>query len=90
MNTVKILNDSFYSQIIYNTSEKPNELIYFNNYTFFQINKYTYNSLDQESAIIGLNRVKAAPYIVLEEDSDHWGCKYEEDTNKYSKSLSHL
>jgi len=81
LNKVKMLNDSFYFQKIDNTSENSNELTNFNNYTFFQVNKYTDDSIEQESAIIGLNRVKGAPYMVLEESSDHWGCKYEEDTN---------
>lgn len=81
LNKVKMLNDSFYFQKIDNTSENSNELTNFNNYTFFQVNKYTDDSIEQESAIIGLNRVKGAPYKVLEESSDHWGCKYEEDTN---------
>ena len=81
LNKVKMLNDSFYFQKIDNTSENSKELTNFNNYTFFQVNKYTDDSIEQESAIIGLNRVKGAPYKVLEESSDHWGCKYEEDTN---------
>lgn len=81
LNKVKMLNDSFYFQKIDNFAKNPNELTKFNNYTFFQVNKYTNDSVDQESAIIGLNRVKGAPYMVLSEDSDHWGCKYEENTN---------
>ena len=81
LNKVKMINDSFYFQNINNTAENLNELTNFNNYTFFQVNKYTYDSVDQESAIIGLNRVKGAPYMVLEENSEHWGCKFEEDTN---------
>ena len=81
LNKVKMINDSFYFQNIDNTAEKPDELTNFNNYTFFQVNKYTYDLVDQESAIIGLNRVKGAPYMVLEETSEHWGCRFEEDTN---------
>lgn len=81
LNKVKMINDSFYFQNIDNTAEKPDELTNFNNYTFFQVNKYTYDSVDQENAIIGLNRVKGAPYMVLEETSEHWGCRFEEDTN---------
>jgi hypothetical protein len=79
LNKVKIVNDSFYFQSIENANK--NELNIFNNYTFFQVNKYTNDSIEKEDAIIGLNRVKGSPYFVLKEDSDHWGCKFEEDTN---------
>ena len=79
LNKVKIINDSFYFQSIENNNKK--ELNIFNNYTFFQVNKYTNDSIEKEDAIIGLNRVKGSPYFVLKEDSDHWGCKFEEDTN---------
>ena len=81
LNKVKMFNDSFYFLNKNSTEEKSNELTNFNNYTFFQVNKYTNDSIEQESAIIGLNRVRGAPYMVLKEDSEHWGCKYEEDTN---------
>jgi flagellar basal body-associated protein FliL len=80
LNKVKMVNESFYFENIGNNSNQK-ELKIFNNYTFFQVNKYTNDTIDKEDAIIGLNRVKGAPYIVLKEDSDHWGCKYEENTN---------
>jgi hypothetical protein len=81
LNKVKMFNDSFYFQNINNTAENPNKLTNFTNYTFFQVNKYTNDSIDQESATIGLNRVKGAPYMIINENSEHWGCKYEEETN---------
>ena len=90
LNKVKIINDSFYFQKIENNKQNLN---IFTNYTFFQVNKYTNDSIEKEDAIIGLNRVKGAPYMVIEEDSDHWGCKFEEDTNlinqlKYRKIIN--
>ncbi len=90
LNKVKMINDSFYFQNIENNNKIIN---IFNNYTFFQVNKYTNDSIDKEDAIIGLNRVKGAPYMVLKEDSEHYGCKYEENTNlinqlKYRKMIN--
>ena len=81
INKVKMLNDSFYFRNIDNATEKQNEITKFNNYSFFQVNKYNEESFNQESAIIGLNRVKGSPYMILNEESEILGCEYEENTN---------
>ena len=82
LNKVKMFNDSFDFNIIENNksiSELKN-IYKFNNYSFFRVSKYTDDSIKEE-AVIGLNRVKGSPFMVIRETSDHWGCKYEEDTN---------
>ena len=82
INKAKIFNDSFYFyNIPLNYSGKINELIKFNNFTFFQVNKYEDNSIDKDDSVIGLNRIKGSPYMIITDDFDNIGSKYEEQTN---------
>ena len=80
LNKVKMINDSFNFKNIA-IGKKSQELKAYYNYSFFKVIKYTNDSIEKKEAVIGFNRVKGAPYMELKDTSEHWGCKYEENTN---------
>ena len=82
LNKVKMFCDTF----DFNTLDKNqsmselNNIYKYYNYSFFKVIEYT-NDTKKEDAVIGLNRIRGAPYLSIKDNNDYIGSQYEPKTN---------